>query len=111
VIPRVATGDVELSGVTVPAGTTVTAVIAAANRDPDRFDDPDQLDVRRRENKHLGFSVGPHYCLGQALARLEAQIAIGSFLTAFPAAELAGEVHWRPNINQRRVEALPVRLN
>jgi cytochrome P450 len=88
----------------------VTAVIAAANRDPERFDDPDRLDLGRAENKHLGFSVGPHYCLGQALARLEAQIAIGAFVAAFPRAELAGEVHWRPNINQRRVTALPVRL-
>jgi cytochrome P450 len=108
--PRMAAKDLEVAGLQVEEGTTVTAMIAAANRDPARFDDPDRLDILREDNKHLGFSVGPHYCLGQALARLEAQIAMGSFLSEFPKAELAGEVHWRPNIQQRRVMELPVTL-
>jgi cytochrome P450 len=106
----VPTNLLEVAGDRVPKGTTVTAVIAAANRDPERFPDPDRLDVRREDNKHLGFSVGPHYCLGQALARLEAQIAIGGFLGEFPQSQLAGDVHWRPNIQQRRVVELPVTL-
>jgi len=108
--PRMAARDLVVDGVQIPKGTTVTALIAAANRDPARFPDPDRLDIEREENKHLGFSVGPHYCLGQALARLEAQIAIGTFFQEFPEAELSGEVHWRPNIHQRRVIELPVTL-
>jgi cytochrome P450 len=108
--PRMAARDLVVDGVQIPKGTTVTALIAAANRDPARFPDPDRLDIMREENKHLGFSVGPHYCLGQALARLEAQIAIGTFFQEFPEAELSGEVHWRPNIHQRRVIELPVTL-
>ena len=108
--PRMSSLDQVVEGVRIPRGATVTAMIAAANRDPERFSDPDRLDIRRDTNKHLGFSVGPHYCLGQALARLEAQIAIGAFLAEFPKAAVAGEVHWRPNIHQRRVVELPVTL-
>jgi cytochrome P450 len=109
--PRMAARDLEVDGVAIPKGSSVMTIIAAANRDPERFADPDRLDITREDNKHLGFSIGPHYCLGQALARLEAQIAIGAFLREFPNAKLAGEVHWRPNIHQRRVVDLPVRLN
>jgi cytochrome P450 len=105
-----ATKDLVVAGVEIAQGTTVTPVIAAANRDPVRFPDPDRLDITRDTNKHLGFSVGPHYCLGQALARMEAQVAIAGFLGDFPNASLIGEVHWRPNIQQRRVTALPVSL-
>ena len=108
--PRMAARDLEVAGVEIPKGTTVMAMIAAANRDPGRFPDPDKLDILREENKHLGFSVGPHYCLGQALARLEAQIAVGTFFQEFGGAQLAAEVHWRPNIHQRRVVELPVTL-
>ena len=108
---RVATRDVEVAGVSIPAGTTVVPVIAAANRDPERFAGPDRLDITRQDNRHLGFSIGPHYCLGQALARMEAQTGIGRFFEAFPDVALAaGEIHWRPNIQQRRVRSLPVRL-
>jgi cytochrome P450 len=108
---RVPMRDVELAGVPIAAGTSVVPVIAAANRDPDRFPDPDRLDIARPDNRHFGFSIGPHYCLGQALARMEAVTGIGRFFEAFPEAELAADVHWRPNIQQRRVSALPVRIN
>jgi cytochrome P450 len=108
---RVPMRDVELAGVPIAAGTSVVPVIAAANRDPERFPDPDRLDIARPDNRHFGFSIGPHYCLGQALARMEAVTGIGRFFEAFPEAELAADVHWRPNIQQRRVSALPVRIN
>jgi cytochrome P450 len=108
---RVAMQDVELAGVAIAAGTSVVPVIAAANRDPERFPDPDRLDITRPDNRHFGFSIGAHYCLGQALARMEAATGIGRFFEAFPETELEGEVHWRPNIQQRRVTGLPVRLN
>ena len=100
-----------VGGLPIAAGTSVVPVIAAANRDPERFPDPDRLDITRADNRHFGFSIGAHYCLGQALARMEAVAGIGRFFEAFPEAELAGEVHWRPNIQQRRVIGLPVRLN
>jgi cytochrome P450 len=108
---RVPLRDVEVAGMPITAGTSVVPVIAAANRDPARFSEPDQLDIGRDDNRHLGFSIGPHYCLGQALARMEAGTGIGRFFEAFPEAEIEGEVHWRPNIQQRRVTSLPVRLN
>jgi cytochrome P450 len=108
---RVPLEDVEVGGLPIAAGTSVVPVIAAANRDPERFPDPDRLDITRADNRHFGFSIGAHSCLGQALARMEAVAGIGRFFEAFPEAELAGEVHWRPNIQQRRVIGLPVRLN
>jgi len=108
---RVPMRDVEVAGVRISAGTSVVPVIAAANRDPERFPDPDRLDIERPDNRHFGFSIGPHYCLGQALARMEAATGIGRFFEAFPEVEIVSEVHWRPNIQQRRVTSLPVRLN
>lgn len=112
-IDRVAADDIELSDTLVPKGTSVFAWISAANRDPARFDNPDDLDITRTDNRHLGFSIGPHYCLGQALARMEAQVAIGTFVKEFPDFQLVrGEdLHWRKNLQQRRIVAVPVTLN
>jgi cytochrome P450 len=112
-IDRVAAEDIELSGTVVPKGTAVFAWISAANRDPSRFEKPDELDITRADNRHLGFSIGPHYCLGQALARMEAQVAIGTFVKEFPDFQLVpGEdLHWRKNLQQRRIISVPVTLN
>jgi cytochrome P450 len=68
----------------VPAGSLITLCIAAANRDPAQFADPDQLDIERAENRHLAFGLGIHQCAGLSLARLEGRIAIGRFLQRFP---------------------------
>jgi cytochrome P450 len=76
--------DVEVHGEVVPAGSIMVTLTAAANRDPRHFDDPDRLDVRRQIDHHMSFGFGSHYCLGQALARLEGRIAIEEVLTRFP---------------------------
>lgn len=80
---RIATTDVEVGGIPIPAGTQVVTLLAAANRDPAHFADPDRLDVGRDPNHHLAFSHGIHYCLGAALARAEGQVAIGSLVSRF----------------------------
>ena len=81
---RTTSRDVELHGVTVPAGAKVMLLTAAASRDERAYDDPDRVDVHRATKKQLGFGVGPHVCLGAALARLETRIAIEEFLARFP---------------------------
>lgn len=108
---RVAKADVELGGRTIRAGERVRMILAAANRDPDVFPDPDRLDVTRDPNHHLSFGFGVHYCLGAELARLEGAIAISSFVRRFPDMRLlADEVPWRPAPVLRGLEALPLAL-
>ena len=87
---RMTTEPVELSGVTMPAGTSVTLCIGAANRDPAQFADPERLDIGRTPNRHLAFGTGAHQCAGMALARLEGAIAISRYLARFPAYTLKG---------------------
>ncbi|MBE1558788.1 cytochrome P450 family protein [Nonomuraea africana] len=102
---------VELGGVTLPEGEAVQVVYAAANRDPRRFDGPDLIELGRADNAHLGFGHGIHYCLGAALARAEAQIALRSLLDRFPGLALAvpaAEITWQPGM-KRALSALPVR--
>ena len=94
----------------VARGTTIRLFLGAANRDPERFENPDELDVARPDIRHLGFGIGPHFCLGQALARMETAVALGALLSRFPRLELAGDVEWRPNLTLRGLKALPVRL-
>lgn len=81
---RFAVEDVELGGVTIPAGGQVLVCLAAANRDERRFEHPDRLDPDRGGPRHLGFGHGVHHCLGAGLARLEATLAIGALLERFP---------------------------
>jgi len=87
---RMTTERVELGGVTMAAGTPVTLCIGAANRDPDQFADPENLDIGRTPNRHLAFGTGAHQCAGMALARLEGAIAISRFLARFPRYTLGG---------------------
>ncbi|MFP5319230.1 MAG: cytochrome P450 [Acidimicrobiia bacterium] len=81
-IARITTADVQVGGVPIPAGEQLILVVGGMNRDPDQFPDPDRLDVGRPEkaNRHLSFSAGIHFCLGASLARMEAQVAIGTLL-------------------------------
>ena len=88
---RIATEDLEVGGHHIAKGQQLIAVLAAANRDPARFDEPDVLDVGRADNHHLTFSHGIHYCLGASLARAEGQVAITSLVTRFPDLELVTE--------------------
>jgi cytochrome P450 len=89
VVDRYATSDALLGGVRIPAGEQVTVSIAAANRDPAVFADPDRYEVRRANaSRHLAFAHGPHFCLGAHLARLEARLAIEKLLDQLPALRL-----------------------
>lgn len=109
-VTRRAREDVDLDGRVVEAGQVVYAVIGAANRDSRRFEAPDELDVGRRDNPHLDFGDGIHFCLGAPLARAEAQIAIGSLLRRFPALRLAGEPEWGGNFIVRGLTRLPLEV-
>ncbi|QFY13529.1 cytochrome P450 [Nonomuraea phyllanthi] len=84
-VPRFITEDVALGEITVPAGTTLIPNVPSANRDPDKFDDPDLFDPRRPNgSQHLTFGAGRHYCLGQPLARLELQVVLGTLARRLP---------------------------
>ncbi len=85
---RIPLDDIEVGGHRFEAGEQVVTLVAAANRDPARFDAPDDLDITRTDNHHLTFSQGIHYCLGAALARLEGQVALGTIARRFPDLEL-----------------------
>ena len=85
-----ATNPIELGGVMLEPGTSVTLCIGAANRDPRQFEDPERFDVGRMVNRHLAFGTGVHQCAGMALARLEGAIAISRFVARFPGYALNG---------------------
>ncbi|GAB4588154.1 cytochrome P450 [Nocardia sp. IFM 10818] len=108
---RIATEDVELSGITVRAGEAVFVNTQAANRDETVFTDPEQLDLTRTDNPHMAFGHGAHHCLGAQLARLELQVAMASLLRAFPTLRLAvpvDEVPWKTGLLVRGPKSLPV---
>src|SRR6516162_11150921 len=88
---RMTVEEVQLGGLTLPAGTPITLCIGAANRDPAQFPDPERFDIGRTPNRHLAFATGAHQCAGMALARLEGAIAISRFLARFPHYALARE--------------------
>jgi cytochrome P450 len=75
---RAALEDVTIDGTTMPKGSRLTLLLAAANRDPDRFTDPDRFDPDRPDNQHLGFGSGQHYCFGAPLARVEVHLALAA---------------------------------
>ena len=108
---RVALGDADLVGEPVEEGTFVVTLLGAANRDPARFGAPDCFDVARDEGPPLSFGSGIHYCLGQALARVEGQVVFGRLLERYAAMELAAdEVAYRPSLTLRGLVDLPVAL-
>jgi cytochrome P450 len=91
-VVRRAVRDCELGGVAIPAGTHVSVSVAAANRDPTRYPDPDRFDPTRRNIAHLTFGGGPHLCLGMHLARMEATVAINALLDRLPDLRLDSNV-------------------
>jgi cytochrome P450 len=109
-VVRRAAEDVELRGRTIPAGDRVLLVQCAANRDPRRFEDPDRVDVRRAENRHVGFGFGIHYCLGAPLARLEVRTALPRMLErlADPLVD-TDALDWLPLLLTRGLRSLPIR--
>jgi hypothetical protein len=104
---RLAPDDVQMGGKTIHKRQAVIAVMGAANRDPERFPDPDQLDICRQDNRHLAFAWGPHFCFGAPLARLEGQIAFEAILRRMPNLSLgSGPATWRENLGFRGLTSL-----
>jgi hypothetical protein len=108
---RLAPEDVEWEGKVIRKGQAVMAVMAAANRDPERFPDPDRFDVARTDNRHLAFGYAAHFCFGAALARVEGQEAFEAMVRRLPGLELQpGPLVWRNNLGLRGLTALPVKF-
>ncbi len=108
---RYAREDITIAGTTIPRGELVMAVIGSANRDAKYFDNPDALDITRKNNKHLAFGHGVHFCLGASLARLEGQIAINRLNQRMPNLRLSvtsDQLRWRGTFVLRGLEALPM---
>lgn len=106
---RVSPEDTGLGGKVLRKGQTVIAVMGAANRDPERFPDPDRLDICRQDNRHVAFAYASHFCFGAPLARLEGQIAFETVLRRMPNLNLEpGPLIWRGNLDLRGLTALPV---
>nr|WP_142506293.1 cytochrome P450 [Melghirimyces algeriensis] len=110
---RWAKEEICLRDTVISKGDMVIASIASANRDEEHFECPDELDITRRENRHLAFGQGIHYCLGAPLARLEGQIALSNLIQRFPDLRLgvsADALRWRPSYLMRGLKTLPVLL-
>jgi cytochrome P450 len=102
IVFRTATRETELSGGRIPAGATLAVLLGSANRDERRFSDPDVFDVRREPRGHLGFGFGEHFCLGAALARLEARVALEALVPALAGLE-------RGDLGRERIDSFLVR--
>jgi cytochrome P450 len=111
-MPRATRRDVELHGQAIPAGKLVLAMIGSANRDPGHFRDAGRFDIARDPNPHLAFGHGIHSCLGAALARLEARIALADFLERVRGFELASDEPWQPRqaLQVHGPSRLPIRF-
>jgi hypothetical protein len=107
---RLAPTDVELGGRKIRKRDAVIVVMGAANRDPERFPDPDRLDLARKDNRHLAFGWAAHFCFGAALARIEGQVSFETILRRMPGLSLEQRpLQWRTNLGLRGLVALPVR--
>ena len=102
--------DAKFSGKLLPKGSVATAVIGSANRDPLVFESPNKLNIARKENKHLSFSAGIHYCLGAQLAKLEAEVAFNCLCDMFKQPRLYEEPVWRKNSNMHGMETLKIAI-
>jgi hypothetical protein len=108
---RVAREDLQADDRTIRRGDRLFLMISAANRDPRQFAEPDRLDLRRADNRHLTFGHGIHFCLGAPLARLEGQVALPALLSRFPALALRTDApEWLDSLIFRGMQSLPVAL-
>jgi cytochrome P450 len=106
---RMVKEEMEFRGARLRQGDVVAFMLGAANRDPQQFKDPNRLDLARLNNAHLAFGAGPHFCIGNQLARLEGQVAILRMVQEFPRMRLtAPQPEWAPNIGLRGLKTLPV---
>lgn len=109
-VARFASEALELNGAKIHKGQMVVASLTSAMRDPDVFPNPDVFDIRRDQSNNIAYGHGPHYCVGRALARIEAQVAISTLLQTYPDLELAGEPTFSFHAFVRKMESLPLRL-
>jgi pimeloyl-[acyl-carrier protein] synthase len=108
---RICREDTVIGGRLIRKGDAAMAVMAAGNRDPERFADPDRLDFERPDNRHLAFGWAAHFCFGAPLARMEGRIAFRALLDRLPGLALGdGKLEWRENLGLRGLKALPVRF-
>jgi len=111
-VSRVVLEDLELGGVELPAGHLIHLGLASANRDAEVFEDPDVFEVGRRENRHLSFGFGAHFCLGASIARMEGQVAFATLLDRFSGIEFSGDAKpvFAEDTALRTLEEFPVRF-
>ncbi|MFE7168147.1 cytochrome P450 [Streptomyces sp. NPDC057616] len=107
---RTATTDVAIAGTVVPEGTKILMFLGAANRDPDRWTEPDRFDLRRDPSGHVGFGMGIHQCVGQHVARLEAEALLTALVRRVDRFELTGTPRRHPNNTLRSWTSLPLRV-
>src|SRR5947208_9567264 len=108
---RLAPQDLEIGGKHISKRQAIIAVLAAANRDPERFPDPGRVDIGRRDNRHVAFGWGPHFWFGAALARIEGQIAFATILHCLQDVVLEPQpITWRFNLGLRGLTALPIQF-
>ncbi len=108
---RVLKEDIEVCGQRIPKRWSILCMLGAANRDPKQFKEPDKLDLTRLNNQHLAFSAGPHFCIGNQLARLEGQISLLNLVRRFPKMKLTGpRPEWAATFGFRGLKSLPVTL-
>ncbi|WP_437757860.1 cytochrome P450 [Sorangium sp. So ce1389] len=110
-VPRLTTREVSLAGATLPAGALVLALVASANRDERQYPDPDRFDLHRGSHGGLQFGHGIHFCIGAALARMEARAALEALVARFPRVErCSGEIAYNRTLTVRGPVALPLRF-
>ncbi len=111
---RFAREDIRIGETVIPRGEMVLVVLASADHDPERFPNPDALDITRADNKHVAFGKGIHFCMGAPLARMEGQIAINTLLRRMPGLQLKDSpesLSWRPGLVLRGLRGLPVKFS
>jgi pimeloyl-[acyl-carrier protein] synthase len=107
-LTRLALDEFDIEGRTIHKGDAVILHMAAANRDPDVFSNPDRFDIARKPNRHLAFGWGRHFCLGAPLARIEAEVAIKTVLQRYPTIRLQrSELTWVKNMSNRCLTSIP----
>jgi cytochrome P450 len=108
---RIATSDVERGGHVIRAGELLSTMLGAANRDPEKFEHPDLLDIERKPNRHLGFGQGMHFCVGAMLAGMEVAVALNRLLARFRELDVVEEgIVWGPDRTFRSMRSLPIRV-
>ena len=107
---RTTTQPTELGGVNLPADAKILLFLAAANRDPRRWEHPERFDVRRKASGHVAFGAGIHMCVGQMLARLESEMMLAALLPRVARIEIVGEPMRKLNNNLRQFASLPIEL-